>query len=228
MSMSASEAERLFEMGKAGDAELLDRAGHAWPADQEALRPSDAEVARYARISAYRSEQGLASEWQARHVAAASLTGNLRSLCLSLQPAFFMLVSRKHYRGAHAVLDAMGAIAGACSVDGPPEAALVDRILAERRAYLYRIEERWEESIVWYQRALDLCDRGTRSFAKVRGGLALAKWLAGGPVEDAVAEFKSLVELSQPWRNDVFEAATSNLAAARSGNHTASVPFDLV
>lgn len=247
MALTAADAERLFESGKQSDIELLEAAEQGWPPDDDDLTSDLAEVARYARVTAWRQyrlgNQDLqtVNDWQGRHVAAASLTGNLRSLCLSLQPSFYMLVARKHFDQAHAVLEAMATIAAASAIDAPPTKRLIDRILVERRAFIYRSEERWGEAVECYRSALALTEAGTRGHGKVSGGLTLAKWLAGGPAEEAVTAFTALVDLSAPSqtgttassagssrKNDVFEAATTNLAAARANDPSATVPFDLV
>jgi hypothetical protein len=225
---AAAEAERLFESGKDHDAALLAFAESVWPRTDDEVEPAHAEVARFARVAAYRAKSPTVHEWQTRHVAASSLTGNLRSLCLSLQPAFFVLAGRERFDEAHSVLDAMGILAQGSLVDAPPSAALLARVLTERRAFAFRLEKRWVEAIEWYERALALAPSGSRGEAKVAGGLATARWLGGGSHGDAVEDFSVLVETTAAWHNDVWEAATSNLAAAQAGDRAAAVPFDLL
>ncbi len=234
MSLTAAEAERLFESGGDGNLrKLIELAEAMWSTNDADLTPEHAEVARYARVAAYQrmkdgtDDWATINLWQQRHVAAGSISGNTRSLSLSLQQYFVLLGQNGHIDAAYAVLDAIESIAKTSTVDAPPTEALIERILAERRALLLRMEGRSRESVKAYDQAHKLTDDGTRGEAKVRGGLELAKWFAGGSAEDAVTAFTRLVADSVQW-DDVHKNATKNLEAAKAGDRSASVPFDLL
>jgi hypothetical protein len=235
MKLTAAEAEDLFEQGGESLGVLIQSAHESWPATDDELEPQHAEVARYTRVAAYRlltegrDEWQTVNLWQQRHIAAASITGNTRSLSLSLQQQLYLLAQHGHFAAAHVVLDAMAALGARSSVPSaaPPTEDLFQRILVERRALLLRMEGRSEESIGWYEQAHRLTESGTRGEAKVRGGLEVAKWLAAGPHDEAVAAFSRLVADSVRWP-DVHTNATRNLEAARVGDRSAAVPFDLL
>ena len=218
-----SVAEHLY--ARSDDQALLDHARAFWrshgPAD-----PESAEVARFARVAAFRSGSADDDLWQARAVAAACTTGAWRSLALSLQQYFYRLLGRGEHEAAEGVLEEMERLAEH-EHEGPPEKDLVSGILAERRALLLTDRGEWSAALTYYKKALDLCPQGTRRSLKVRGGLARSEWLAGGDHEVAANEFKSLASESKAFP-DVRNAALTNVAAAKAEDRSGSVPFDLV
>lgn len=220
-----AEAERPFERGESEA--LLDFATEHWPANLSAVSAYHAELARYARVAAYDAGEAFFHLWQARALAAAGLTGNFRSLSLSLQPEFFALTETQRCPEARQALEVIEQVAAADDGAGPPDRRLIARIITERRAFSYRLEENWREAELWYRKAFELTSPGSRGRAKVRGGIVLVSWLAGGDNATAAAEFGAIVESASDWR-DVREAAAKNRAAAERDDRNGHVPFDLV
>lgn len=216
-------AEHLFATGHY-DA-ILDLASEFWSA-YGSTEPGAAEIARYARIAAYRVRPTQDDLWQARAVSSACATGSWRSLALSLQQYFFRLLGSGEYGAAEAVLDEMEMLAQSGHV-GPPAQDLLVGILAERRALLHIKREEWPQATECYSRALAVCLPGERRELKVQGGMAWADWLGGGTDETAARAFERLVEASEAFP-DVNEAAKANLAAARAGDRSRAIPFDLL
>lgn len=219
------EIDELYGQGE--DQQVLAKAAGAWPERGTGYVPEHAEIARYARVSAWRFRRDEADVWQQRAIEAALGSSNIASLSLSMQLYFYRAVDEERFADAHRVLDHMKQLAELPTEGERPQPDLVQRILAERRAYALRSDERWEESIAWYQTALGLSPEGRRGRAKVQGGLELATWLAGGSDEEAAAAFEDLVARSVAWP-DVHDAAAANLSAARQRDRSASVPFDTV
>jgi len=216
-------AAELYASGD--DHELLSHASEFW-ARHGSTGAGAAELARFARIAAFRAGAAESDLWQARAISAACQTGAWRSLALSLQPHFYKLVGSGELDAAEQVLDEMASLASSDHAD-PPERDLVDGILSERRALLFAERGDWPRAAEWYRTALALCPAGDRRELKVKGGLARSEWLGGGTDSDAVAAFESLETLAEPFP-DVHEAARENLAAARVGDRARSVPFDLI
>jgi hypothetical protein len=222
----AEQAAALHAEGK--DDDLLAFAAENWPAELSSVTADQAEVARFARIAAYR--QGYTSMvhvWQARSVAAGAVSGNLRSLALSIQTHVYALLEEGQPTDARQVLDVVEQLASASAIGGSPSADLLERIVADRRALSFRVEERWSEALTWYQQAKALTPVGSRDRAKVTGAEALARWLAGGSHADAAKAFAALVEESSAW-DGVHKAARANHAAAVRGDSASAVPFDLM
>lgn len=248
----AQQIEQLYANGR--DQDLLDLADKVW-ADNGPDCPGAAEVARFARVAAYkkgaqaataleearakadaaqveeareRVEHAKAEDdlWQARTIVAASITGTWRTLALSLQQYFHRCIDRREYPAAEAVLEMMEELAQKPHEGLPPEDLTVG-ILAERRGLLLTELEKWDETAASYQTALDLCPTGERRYLKVSGGLARCKWLAGGDDAAAAQAFEALRDESEAFP-DVHEQAVANLDAARAGDRSMSVPFDLV
>lgn len=223
ISSDAVVAERLYASGD--DQGLLDHAATVWTTHGSNALGS-AEVARFARIAAFRSKSRDDDLWQARAVAAACITGAWGSLALSLQQYFFRLLAQGEHEAAAGVLDEMERLAQQ-EHEGPPDKKLVSGILAERRALLFAERGEWQAAADCYEEALALCPDGSRRFLKVKGGLARSRWLAGGDRDAAVSEFESLTAASEAFP-DVHNAAIANLAAARAGDLQLAVPFDLI
>ena len=135
-------AEQLYTWGRYE--ELLDLSSQFW-ATQGSTTPGAAEIARYARIAAFRVQPAEADLWQARAITAACATGSWRSLALSLQPYFMRLLGSCEYGAAEAVLDEMEMLARSDHI-GAPTPDLVAGILAERWALLHVMREEWLES----------------------------------------------------------------------------------
>lgn len=223
ISNDAFVAEQLYESGD--DQGLLEHAAAVWGIHGSNALGS-AEVARFARIAAFRSKSRDDDLWQARAVAAACITGAWRSLALSLQQYFFRLLALGEHEAAEGVLDEMERLAQQ-EHEGPPVKKLVSGILAERRALLLTGRGEWQAAAICYEAALALCPKGARRFLKVKGGLARSRWLAGGDHGAAVIEFESLAATSEAFP-DVHNAALTNLAAAKAGDRPGSAPFDLI
>jgi hypothetical protein len=207
------------------DRELLNFAEENWPGDVGDLGSEHAELARFTRIAAYRSEDPTRDLWQARHVTAAVLSGNLRSLALALQPYMFTLVAGGRPNEARQVLDLMIAVAEANTFDAPPDGNLVERIITERRAFTYTSEQRWGDARTWYDRASTLTVPGSRGAAKIAGDVAVMRWLDGGSAAEAAKAFAALAQIE--WA-DLRDVALANLAAARQDDRARAVLFDLV
>jgi hypothetical protein len=222
--LDAHEAEKLFGAGgEANDSELLARAAASWTATPDA---DLAEVARFARIVAYRAGDRIGAElWQARAVAAAAGTGALRSLALSLQLHFFSALSTDAFDQAEAVLVEIERLSGS-DHEGLPDPNLVARIVAERRALLSLKRADFSAAVKWYDIAIARCPEGSRGYFKVAGGRARAAWLGGGSSMAAANELERIAKASQSW-DDVHRAALANHEASLAGDQTKSVPFDL-
>jgi hypothetical protein len=186
-----------------------------------------AEIARYARISAFLYRQDEASVWQHRAIDAAVCSGNTASLALSMQLYFYRAVDEERYSDAHRVLGLMQLLAALPSDASVPAEDLVARVLAKRRAYVLRVERRWAESIAAYEEAKSLAPENSRGRAKVEGGLALARRLAGGAAAQASFAFDALAGRSVQWP-DVHTAALVNSDAAKREDPGSAVPFDTV
>lgn len=220
---AAQRAAQLFEAGETNDEELLGHATHAW----ETFGPGEpgiAEVARFARIAAYRLNRA-PELWQTRHISSATMSGAWRSLALSLQPYFYLLLRIPDFDAAEQVVVEMERLAG-IDHTGPPTRDLLDGIVAERRGLLFTKAERWEEAARAYERARLFTTPGDRRALKVLGGLARSRWLAGGPAAEAAEVFRRMVSESDAFP-DVQEAARRNLTAAEAGDASQSVSFDL-
>lgn len=87
------------------------------------------------------------------------------------------------------MLDDIEQLASASTLEGAPSTALLSRILAERRAYSFRVEERWADAATWYERAAEFAPPVSREAAKVAGGAVLMRWLAGGSDDEAAEAF---------------------------------------
>lgn len=223
--MTLAEQSGIF-FAKSADKEMLAFAADNWPSDLSRLTGDHAEVARFARLAAYRSRPSDVQIWQARAVAAGAVSGNLRSLALSMMTDFWVLTAQGRASEAREVLDVTEQVANASTMPGSPTTDLVDRIVAERRAYSFRVEERWAEALSWYRKAAALAPAGSRDAAKVAGGAAVAHWLAGAANSEAADTFAALVETASEWP-DVRDAAEANHAAAARGDRASAVPFDL-
>lgn len=223
---SSADAVKAEELCVTGDDEgLLTFAEDFW-SRQGPFAPGAAEIARYARLAAYRSRPADDQTWQARAVEAACLNGTWGSLALSLRQYFDRLVGSGDLDAAESVLRVMEMIASVGTV-GLPDQDFVTGILAERRAVLLAERRDWTSAAEWFSKALDLGPKGGRRESKVKGNMARASWLAGGATEDAVRAFEALANASNAWP-DVHEWAESNLNAARAGDTSRSVPFDLL
>lgn len=217
-------AERLFTAGE--DRKLLDLADGLWPVEGPATRDR-AEVARFARVAAWRSgDRPAAHLWQARAISTAAACGAWGSVALSMQPSFFALVDYGALIEAGHVLEEMTGLAELGDPD-PPAPTLVSRIIAERGAFLATLQGNWDEAIDLYSTAIALCRPSTRPFMKVRGGLARAQWLAGGSSAEAAAVFADVAEAAQHFP-DVRDAALANLEAARANRPEDEVAFELL
>lgn len=216
-------AEELFASGD--DDALLDYATAFW-ARHGPTGAGASEVARFARIAAYRSRPAQDQTWQARAIEAACLTGSWRSLALSLRQYADRLTVSGELRAADSLLRVMEVLTN-LDQQGEPPKDLVDGILAERRAFLLTQSQDWAGAAKWLSKALHLCPTGERRELKVKGSLARAKWLAGGPDHEAVREFQALVNASADCP-DVREWAEANLQAAQAGDRSRSIPFDLL
>lgn len=219
----ALKAEELFVSGD--DEALLKHATAFWDR-RGATAAGAAEVARLARIAAYRSMPEQDQTWQTRAVEAACLTGAWRSLALSLRQYADRLTVAGEHGAADSLLRVMEMLAS-LEQEGVPPKELVDGILAERRAFLLSESHDWAGAAEWLSKALDLCQSGERRQLKVKGGLARARWFAGGSDQAAVGDFEALVDASAGFP-DVREWVEANLQAARAGDRTRSVPFDLL
>lgn len=224
-------AERLFEHGQDGD--LLVFAAENWPRPGLPLTADDAELARFARIAAYRQSKSsreasmsVVDLWQARAIEAASAAGAFRSAALSLQPQFYALCTALNFNEARAILDEILRLIESQKQPGPPAENTARRIHAERMAFSFIEEGRWGDALVWYTAAASYCLAGSRAALKVEGGRARAAWLAGGSAISAWSTF-DVVRTASSEYPDVQRAAEANLAAAREDDPTRSVPFDL-
>ena len=188
---AALRAEDLFVRGKAFDDELLRHATTAW----ETFGPAAsgiAEVARFARIAAYRRGLRSAELWQARHVSAAAVSGAWRSMALALQPSFYRLLETHDVDAAERVLVEMERLAGRDHY-GPPAASPSTGILAKRRGLLCTEAERWDEAVDAYERAGSYATPRDRRALKVDGGLARSRWKAGGTATAAAEVLQRLM-----------------------------------
>lgn len=226
----SARAECLFEHGQ--DADLLAFAATNWPGPGLPLTADHAELARFARVAAYRcypsvpeSTRALMDLWQARAIAAASASRALRSAALSLQPHFFALVGASRFLDARAVLEEMLRLIELRKHRGPPIEKLARRIHAERMALSFTEEGRWDDAISWYEKSAGYCRPGSRAALKVEGGRIRAVWLAGGSAVDAANAFEAVWSASSQYP-DVHDAAEKNLAAARAEDSTCSCSFD--
>lgn len=215
--------EDLYAAGD--DRGLLEFARNFW-SYHGSSHPESPEVARFARVAAFRSATGEDELWQARAVEAAYFTGAWRSLALSLQQYFFRPLALGNHEAAEGVLAEMERLAQQ-EHEGLPTKELVNGILAERRALLLTERAEWLAAANFYEKALDFCPDPSRRFLKVKGGLVRSKWLAGGDHATAATAFESLAADGEPYP-DVHSAALTNLAAARAEDRMSSVPFDLV
>jgi hypothetical protein len=172
-------AEWLFEHGQ--DDELLALAASNWPGQGVPLTADHAELARFARIVAYRqcksspgSSRALIDLWQARAIAAACTARALRSAALSLQPHFLRFMDTRDFDEARAVLGEMSLIESRNSLGPRPRLLLGE--YAERMAF------HLSKKVLWrWDRLAQRQHIAPRhpSCAELKVGVR-AIWLAGG------------------------------------------------
>lgn len=246
MSSLLEQAKSLYD---ASDLEgLIALAEANWPDRVDAEMPSGiSEVCRYLRILAYRKSTDprtpadeaaaaavLAQIWWARALSAAVLTrAGDTAAGLLLQP--FMILTRElqAYEEARWVLDETLRLV---PEDHPRSAAFRGRVYSEKRAFSFASEGRFGEARENYLEALGGCGDDSRGALKVRGGAAMAGYLAlqGTAASEfkeeapaLIAEMKAVLKEAAGY-SDVADAARRNLALMESRQFEDWIPFETV
>jgi hypothetical protein len=187
----AEEASRLYTNND--DEALFRLAAATWPPEGQALPEGIGEVCRFASIRAVQLKQPDQYLWRARALTSAVLTGARDTAAgLLLQP-YFVATSVALESGAgdgHAqarlILDEMKRLV---PEDTPAWGALFARLYHEKRAFSFLMEgtgggrsaDRSRDLLrtaeAEYTLALQLTHDDPRGTLKVRGGLALARYL---------------------------------------------------
>jgi hypothetical protein len=233
-------ADRLYEQGK--DDALRELAQKVWPVGGMQPGPGVAEVCRLAEVVCVRlarecekMEAKSVDYWaeadilRARSYTAACFGGDKHVISLLSQKHFFSLVDKQRFDLARSVLDAMELL-----VEDPstrrPWARIVKRILAERRAYSYHVEGRYDDADKYYQVALPLA--GDRGRLKVRGGIAINNFMRAARDQTSREALRfGLVQLTIEAEDrfpDVFRTAKENIMKVDDGAVDGFVPFDVV
>jgi tetratricopeptide (TPR) repeat protein len=222
-------AAELYELGKYDELfELAERLSEP----SEELEPNRAEVFRFARVVSVRRHDRVGTElWGARAWTAAMLTGSNNVAAALLLPHFFVLVELGAFQEARGVLDGLLSLIddGAPSVQ--PSATLLHRLYEEKAAFSFLAEGRYSDAEKCYERALIYAGTLRRAGLKIRGGLALVKYLSNpGSSEVARAierEMRSIAgEAIEHGYVDVIGWATENVEIISQGKTEGWVPFE--
>ena len=229
----AVEAERLYD---ANDNEALFLlAKKNWPPSGQELPEGISEVCRYAFIRYTQTNQIDCHLWRARALTAAVMTGARDTAAGLLFQAFFQaidIIVKKEQGGhehgfqtARMILDEMPRLLPA---DAPRWIRLFDRLFHEKRGFALVMEATGggrpspagllllDEAETDYQAALTVAVAGedARGALKVRGGLALARYLrlADDPAEVIAESKRPLLEETRAIRSSAHEAGYRDVA----------------
>lgn len=226
-------AMRFYDQG---DLEgLKELASQAWPDDTTTVpTPSLAEVCRYLFILAHRRKDATASNlWRARAMSAAVLTCTTDTIAgLVLQP-FFILTEIGSHAEARLVLKEMLRLIP----ETHPRADLFrGRLFHEKLAYSFVKEKCFNEARELYLEAAKHCSSDPRGALKVRGGAAIAGYLAlrdakysnmGPEASLYVSEMEEIaVEAREHGFPDVLAAAECNLEVMKAGTYKGWCSFE--
>lgn len=246
----ADHVDQLYEAGK--DDELIHLALDSWLKAGEPLRAGVAEACRLARVCCIRSADALppgdqaaqalmskAHLLEARTFVAAALTGESRVVALTLLPNFFRLIARGAFDQAREVLDDMERLVndgpqcleGTDEQVGRPFPRVARRIIAERRAYSFYVEGRFNDAAAQYGVAQQFTKTNSRGALKVRGGQLLALFQASGRNAMALSELQrglsTILDLARAQGfPDVVAWSASNLEKIQKSQLDSWVPFD--
>ena len=238
MSSLAAIAARLYEAGQFD--ELIDLAMASWPDDPGVDMPAGiGELLRLASVAAWDLAKSATDRGtlearvdllRARAHAAVVLLNDRDAAAGNVLPAFFRLVERRRYLEARQVLATIQRLAAGHFTSDPP--GLYARLFHEKMGYSFLAEGRYGDAVTCYSTALEASRKGSRGHLKVRGALALARYLRT-PDDDSVAaeaereltEVQALAEdRSYP---DVAKAAAKNRTALAGRSTTTWVAFEV-
>ena len=238
----AIRADHLYVTGK--DAELIELARSLWPRVDGPLPANVGDVFRLARLACIRQADARSSSdpdrkslfadidlFEAHGITAATLDGDAHVIAGFLLPRFFSLTKLGDFSKARLVLDDMARLV----VDGSeqlPYAKVLRRLIAEKRAYSFFAEGKYRDAIVCYRDALTFIpDEAVRSRLKVRGGIALTKFMASAKSQVDVEALRcELEEISSAATSapapDVAGWADENLQRIEGKRLSEWVPFE--
>ena len=228
-----STAMQLYDQGDFDG--LKELVSQAWPDDTTSVPTlSLAEACRYLFILAVRRKDATASNlWRARAMSAAILTGGTDTIAgLVLQP-FFILTEIGSHAEARLVLNEMLRLIP----ETHPRAELFrGRLFHEKLAYSFAKEKRFEEAREPYLEAAKHCNSDPRGALKVRGGAAIAGYLALRCVKHSTLELDApryvsemegiVVEARKHGFPDVLAAAECNLELMKARKFEGWCPFE--
>lgn len=147
-----------------------------------------------------------------------------------LLPTFFALVEQEHFEQARLVLEEIRTLAPEeFAQDGP---SLFVRLYQEKLGYSFLAEGDTTAAVAAYHRALAASEEHTRGRLKVRGALALCRYLTSPLDKEVAAKCRAELEAvadearaaSYP---DVVDASTANAVLIADGRTNEWVPFEV-
>jgi hypothetical protein len=245
---------RAADLYDANDNEgLFQLARDSWPEAPDASFPEGVgvgEVCRYAFIR-YRDVNMIDQHlWRARALSAAVLDGARDTGAGLLLTAFFAAIEEtvngereghEHgYEQARDILREMRRLVP----DGAPRCKLYERLYHEKRAYAFVMEATHGgqprrasgpllvQAVADYQRAEQLAVGNERALLKVRGGLALARYLLGAADEDQIPCLEQTTQVlhlaSAAGYADVERWASINVDAMSRGDFIGWTAYEVL